>query len=161
MKLFIVLLSTLALKFGFQNGTPNYSLKSPPNSILQQKKLANGGFLDVYVSKSNEEGFRYTITIGLMGSKEKGQSVFDKTFKQEYLKGCNCTISSSQKAAFGNVEGVLFEMSKTESGVEYMYYSFNTLRNDRLLNVIYMTTIDKFSTYEEEFKDIMETFEVL
>lgn len=157
--LFIGLFSLLAQESRFSSKDGSYTFLIPKNYTHQEREIDNGT-LDILIVNNEKSQFKYALTIAKVYTDNIFTDLLKPDYKAAYLQNCGCEVIREEVKNYPNFKGVVFTITRVDSGQLLKGFSVNTIRNDYLFNIVYMTSESTFDEYKEEFNTLLNSFEI-
>ena len=148
-----------AQKSRFLNIDHSYSFLVPTNFTHQEREIDNGS-LDVLVIKNESLQFKYAVTIAKVYTDNIFTDLLKPDYKTSYLQNCGCEVLQEEMKNYSNFKSLVFTITRVDSGQLLKGYSVNTIKDDYLFNIVYMTSQSTFEQYQAEFTSLLNSFKI-
>ncbi len=159
LSLILSVISAYAQEELFIDKKESFSFLVPENYTHQSKQITKGT-LDVVVVNDEASKFKYALTIAKVYTDNIYTDLFKPDYKAAYVQNCGCEILIEEEVDYTNFKGLVFTISKVDSGQLLKGYSINTVRGEYLYNLVYITSEATFEIYEIEFINILNSFKI-
>ena len=145
----------------YTNDKHDYSIDIEKSAILQRQELEKG-YSDIFIVKSQELGLKYVVTISKL---EKGEtdeaSLHGQEYKDGFLTSCNCDVLEYYKNDFNEYKGVIYKINQIHNDQTFKGIVANMIKDESIYIVSLYTIVDQFPHYEQDFKNIMNTIQLM
>lgn len=136
-----------------------YSFLVAENYTYQTREIENGN-LDILVVNDEQSQFKYALTIAKVYTDNIFTDLLKPDYKAAYLQNCGCQILQEEMKNYPSFKGIVFTITRVDSGQLLKGLSVNTIRNSHLFNIVYITSESTFDEYQEEFNTLLNSFKI-
>jgi len=143
------------------------------NLVAQQKKVYPSQLLETTLevssrakvktfevegSQADSNEFQYMVTITKSIDDEITFEDFrGDEYKNSYLEECNCSIEGEQVQEYENFKSYQLNTITNAQGQTLYGYVDNVKKGDNIYAFVYLTTIDNYEKYKQDYTDVLSS----